>query len=81
MLSVAVVYQTVQLHGKKTFILGPNASFDEGGIPMRSRFCPVRQYNKDKPAKYKVDFFLFWLTHMTILFIIWMYTKAKIKPT
>ena len=25
---------------------------------MRSRFCPVRQYNKDKPAKYRVDFFI-----------------------
>ena len=25
---------------------------------MRSRYCPVRQYNKDKPAKYRVDFFL-----------------------
>ena len=43
---------------KKIFHLGPNASFDEGGIPMRSRFCPVRQYNKDKPAKYRVDFFI-----------------------
>ena len=43
---------------KKTFNLGPNASFDEGGIAMRSRFCPVRQYNKDKPAKYRVDFFI-----------------------
>ena len=43
---------------KKTFDLGPNASFDEGGIAMRSRFCPVHQYNKDKPAKYRVDFFI-----------------------
>ena len=43
---------------RKTFHLGPHASFDEGGIPMRSRFCPVRQYNKDKPAKYRVDFFI-----------------------
>ena len=43
---------------KKIFYLGPNASFDEGGIAMRSRFCPVRQYNKDKPAKYRVDFFI-----------------------
>ena len=43
---------------KKVFFLGPNASFDEGGIAMRSRFCPVRQYNKDKPAKYRVDFFI-----------------------
>ena len=25
---------------------------------MRSRFCPIRQYNKDKPAKYRVDFFI-----------------------
>ena len=26
---------------------------------MRSRFCPIRQYNKDKPAKYRVDSFTF----------------------
>ena len=25
---------------------------------MRSWFCPVRQYNKDKPAKFRVDFFV-----------------------
>ena len=25
---------------------------------MRSRFCPVRMYNKDKPAKFCVDFFI-----------------------
>ena len=25
---------------------------------MRSQFCPVRQYNKDKPDKFRVDFFL-----------------------
>ena len=43
---------------RKIFDLGPNASFDEGGIAMRSRFCPVRQYNKDKPAKFRVDFFI-----------------------
>ena len=33
-------------------------SFDEGGHACRSRYCPVRQYNKDKPAKYRVDFFI-----------------------
>ena len=33
-------------------------TFDEGGIAMRSRYCPVRQYNKDKPNKYRVDFFI-----------------------
>ena len=38
--------------------MGVEASFDEGGVPMRSRYCPVRQYNKDKPDKYRVDFFI-----------------------
>ena len=27
-------------------------SFDEGGVGCRSRYCPVRQYNKDKPDKF-----------------------------
>jgi len=43
---------------KRIFHLGFNASFDEGGIAIRSRYCPVRQYNKDKPNKYRVDFFI-----------------------
>ena len=42
---------------RDVFYLGPNAAFDEGGVPMRSSYCPDRQYNKDKPAKYRVDFF------------------------
>ena len=25
---------------------------------MRSRYCPVRMYNKDKPDKFCVDFFI-----------------------
>ena len=43
---------------RNVFSLGPHASFDEGGVAMRSRYCPVRQYNKDKPDKYRVDFFI-----------------------
>ena len=43
---------------QKVFHLGPNVSFDEGGVAMKSRYCPVRQYNKDKPNKYRVDFFI-----------------------
>ena len=42
----------------RTFDLGPRAAFDEGGIATRSRFCCVRQYNKDKPAKFRIDFFV-----------------------
>ena len=41
-----------------TFVPSENLTFDEGGIACRSRMCPVRQYNKDKPDKYRVDFFV-----------------------
>lgn len=40
------------------FVPEPNLAFDEGGVPCRSRYCPVRQYNKDKPDKFRVDFFM-----------------------
>ena len=33
-----------------------NVSFDKGGAAMRSRHCPVREYTKDKPMKFRVDF-------------------------
>ena len=33
-------------------------SFDEGGVASRSRFNPICQYNKDKPQKFHVDFFV-----------------------
>ena len=33
-------------------------TFDEGGVASRSRMNPVRQYNKDKPNKFRVDFFV-----------------------
>ena len=39
-----------------TFIPGIDLGFDERGIPSRSCLNPVRQYNKDKPNKYSVDF-------------------------
>jgi Transposase IS4 len=47
-------------------------SFDEGGCACRSRFCPVRQYNKDKPDKFRVDFFIlacpktYYIHHMDV---------------
>eukprot|EP00957_Ditylum_brightwellii_P086506 6582142-Ditylum_brightwellii.AAC.1 len=44
---------TFKRKARKIFHLGPNAPFDEGGVPMQSRFCPVRQYNKDKPDKFR----------------------------
>ena len=43
---------------KKIFYLGPDASFDEGGVTMRSRFCPIKQYSKAKPENYRVDFLI-----------------------
>eukprot|EP00957_Ditylum_brightwellii_P185786 14145079-Ditylum_brightwellii.AAC.1 len=38
---------------RKILHLGPNTSCDEGCVPMQSRFCPVRQYNKDKTEKFR----------------------------
>ena len=40
------------------FVPEGNLAFDEGGCGCRSRYCPVRQYNKDKPDKFRVDFFI-----------------------
>ena len=43
---------------KRSFRVPRDLAFDEGGIGCRSRYCPVRQYNKDKPQKFRVDFFI-----------------------
>ena len=43
---------------KATFIPGLNHSFDKGGVASRSCMNPVRQYNKNKPKKFRVDFFV-----------------------
>ena len=43
---------------KRSFRIPKDMAFDEGGIGCRSRYCPVRQYNKDKPQKFRVDFFI-----------------------
>jgi len=42
----------------RNYVPEANLAFDEGGIACRSRYCPVRQYNKDKPDKFRVDFFI-----------------------
>jgi hypothetical protein len=41
---------------KATFIPGQNLSFDKGGVASRSRMNLIRQYNKDKPKRFYVDF-------------------------
>ena len=43
---------------RKTFILGRHVSFDEGGVASRSRMNPIRMFNKDKPNKFTVEFFM-----------------------
>ena len=49
---------TLNSSSYRTFIPGKNLSFDEGVVASWSRFNPVRQYNKDKPQKFRVDFFV-----------------------
>jgi Transposase IS4 len=41
-----------------SFYVPKDLAFDEGGVGCRSRYCPCRQYNKDKPQKFRVDFFV-----------------------
>eukprot|EP00957_Ditylum_brightwellii_P140187 10682028-Ditylum_brightwellii.AAC.1 len=50
--------RTFNRKARKIFHLGPDMPFDEGGVSMQSRFCSVRQYSKDKPDKFRVDFFI-----------------------
>ena len=50
--------QAVNSASRRSFKIPQDLAFDEGGIGCRSRYCPVRQYNKDKPAKFRVDFFI-----------------------
>jgi Transposase IS4 len=42
----------------QNFVPERNCSFDQGGCSCQLRYCPVRQYNKDKPQKFRVDFFI-----------------------
>ena len=50
--------EAINRAAKKTFRPGRQVSFDEGGVASRSRLNPIRQYNKDKPKKFRVDFFI-----------------------
>eukprot|EP00957_Ditylum_brightwellii_P126717 9658068-Ditylum_brightwellii.AAC.1 len=43
---------------RNVFYFGRDAAFDEGSVPMRSCYCPVHQYNKDKPDTFCVNFFI-----------------------
>ena len=50
--------QAISTGASRTFRMGRYMSFDEGGVASRSRYNPIRQYNKDKPQKFRVDFFV-----------------------
>jgi len=52
------VISTFNASAKNVRFVPCKVSFNEGGCSCRSRYCPVRQYNKDKPDKFRVDFFI-----------------------
>ena len=58
---------------QRTFVPGRDLAFDEGGVGCRSRRCPIRQYNKDKPKKFRVDFFILACSRMYFIFHIDVY--------
>ncbi|KAJ8524872.1 hypothetical protein ON010_g16244 [Phytophthora cinnamomi] len=49
---VRPVLQVIEKTFRRGYCLGPAVSFDEGTIPNRSQYNPIRVYNKDKPHKY-----------------------------
>ncbi|POM66722.1 Hypothetical protein PHPALM_17369 [Phytophthora palmivora] len=49
---VRPIIQAVEKTFRRGYRLGARVSFDEGTIPNRSQFNPIRVYNKDKPHKY-----------------------------
>jgi Transposase IS4 len=52
------VINTMNQAAMNTKFMASDLTFDEGGIGSRHRLNPVRQYNKDKPQKFRVDFFI-----------------------
>ena len=52
---------------RDVFNLGPNVSFDEGVVAMKSTCCPARQHDEDELDKHIVDFFI--MTDVTHCFI------------
>ncbi|POM74087.1 Hypothetical protein PHPALM_9006 [Phytophthora palmivora] len=49
---VRPVLQTIERTFRRGHRMGARVNFDEGTIPNRSQFNPIRVYNKDKPHKY-----------------------------
>ena len=67
------------------FIIGAHMTFDEGGIGCRSRFCPVRMYNSQKPDKFRVDLFILACAVSYVIFHVDVYqgkneTNVEIDP-
>ncbi len=43
---------------KHTFVLGKEISFDENGVPSKSNYNSIRQYNNSKLDNFWIDFFI-----------------------
>ena len=50
--------KTLNITPNSCFIPGPNINFDEEDIAIRSCFCPVCQYIKEKPDRFIFYFFV-----------------------
>ena len=60
------------------FDLDCSAVFDKGGVAMWSRYCPIKQYTKKKPAKFRVDL-SYLMAHSIMLFITSMCIRDQIQ--
>jgi Transposase IS4 len=60
------------------FNIGLHIVFDEGGVACRSRVCPIRQYNPNKPDKFRVDFFLLCCSATYLIFHLDVYQGKNV---
>jgi len=64
----------LNLASSRYFHLPRELAFDEGGIGTRSRMCPVRMYNGNKPKKFHVSLFILagsdnYVVHLSLIHI------------
>ncbi|GMF61776.1 unnamed protein product [Phytophthora fragariaefolia] len=52
------ILQVIEKTFRRGYRLGPVVSFDEGTIPNRSQYIPIRVYNKDKHHKYGTKYYM-----------------------
>ncbi|OWZ01755.1 hypothetical protein PHMEG_00026796 [Phytophthora megakarya] len=68
--------QVIEKTFRRGYRLGKEISFDEGVVPNRSRFNPIKVYMKDKPSKWGTKFNLRVVRRQRTV-LVWRFTAAN----